>query len=80
MKEKPSAGSPFFGAFPSDCMSKATKQVNVHFFIHSSNSSNRNESRAGGGGGLKLARRRSVNLATFMCRLSRNFGSFILKP
>ena len=29
-------GSPFFGPFPSDRISKETKKVNVHFFIHSS--------------------------------------------
>jgi hypothetical protein len=34
VKEKPTLGSPFLGAFPSD----ATKEVNVHFSIHSSNS------------------------------------------
>ena len=39
MKEKPAACSLFFGAFPSDCIPKTTKYVNVHFFIHSSNSS-----------------------------------------
>jgi hypothetical protein len=31
--------SPFFGPFPSDCIPKATKDVNVHFFIHSRSSS-----------------------------------------
>ena len=38
MKEKPNVCSPFFGAFPSDSIPKATKEGNVHFFIHSSNS------------------------------------------
>jgi len=28
----------FFGVFPSDCILKVTKDVSVHFFIHSSNS------------------------------------------
>jgi len=37
MKEKPAVGSPFLGAFPSDCIPKATKDVNVHFSVHSSN-------------------------------------------
>ena len=32
MKEKPVAGSPFFGAFPSDRLLKATNDVSVHFF------------------------------------------------
>jgi len=31
-------GCPFCGVFPSDRLQKATKDVNVHFFIHSSNS------------------------------------------
>jgi hypothetical protein len=35
VKEKPTVGSPFFGAFPPDHISKATKDDNVHFFIHS---------------------------------------------
>jgi hypothetical protein len=38
MKEKPTAGSPFVGASPSDRIRKTTKYVNVLFFIHSSNS------------------------------------------
>ena len=38
MKEKPTVGSPFFGAFPSDRNHEATKDVSVHFFIHSRNS------------------------------------------
>jgi hypothetical protein len=38
VKEKPTDGSPFFGFFPSDRSPKATKDINVHFFIHSSNS------------------------------------------
>jgi len=37
MKEKPAVGSPFLGAFPSGRIPKATKDVNVHFSIHSSN-------------------------------------------
>jgi hypothetical protein len=37
MKKKPTVGSPFFGAFPSDRSPKTTKDVSVHFFIHSSN-------------------------------------------
>jgi hypothetical protein len=36
VKEKPTVGSPFFEAFPSDRMPKAMKVVNVHFFIHCS--------------------------------------------
>jgi len=38
MKEKPIGGSPFFWAFFSDHILKVTKDVNVHFFIYSSNS------------------------------------------
>ena len=38
MKGKPIVGSPFFGAFSSDCIPKTTKGVNVQLFIHSSNS------------------------------------------
>ena len=38
MNEKPSDGSQFFGAFPSNRIPKATKDVNVHFFTHSNNS------------------------------------------
>jgi len=38
VKEKPSVGSQFFGAFPSDRIPKAKKGVNVYYvFIHSSN-------------------------------------------
>ena len=37
-KEKPTVGSLFFGVFPSDLFSKATKDVNVHSFIRRSNS------------------------------------------
>jgi len=37
VKEKPSAGSPFLRAFPSDCNPKAMKDVNIHYFIHGSN-------------------------------------------
>jgi hypothetical protein len=29
--------SPFFRSFPSDCFPKAAKDVDVHFFIDSSN-------------------------------------------
>jgi hypothetical protein len=35
VKEKPTAGSPFFGAFPSARIPNTTKDVSVHFFIHS---------------------------------------------
>ena len=38
VKEKLTVGSPLFGAFPSDRNPKATKDVTVHFFTHSSNS------------------------------------------
>jgi hypothetical protein len=38
VKEKPTVGSPFSGAFHSDHIPEATKDVNVHFFIHSTNS------------------------------------------
>jgi hypothetical protein len=38
MKEKSSVGSPYFGAFPSDRIPRATNVVSVYFFIHSSNS------------------------------------------
>jgi hypothetical protein len=34
VKQKPSAGSPFFETFPSDPIPKTTKGVNVHLFIH----------------------------------------------
>ena len=37
MEEKPTVGSQFFGAFPSDRIPKATKDVNVNFFIHNGN-------------------------------------------
>ena len=33
MKEKSTVGFPFFGEFSSDCIVKATKYVNRHFFI-----------------------------------------------
>jgi len=33
VKEKPTVGCQFFWAFPSDRILKATKGVNVHFFI-----------------------------------------------
>jgi hypothetical protein len=35
VKMKPTLDSPIFGLFPSDRIPKATKEVNVHFFIHS---------------------------------------------
>jgi len=35
VQEKPTAGSPVFEAFPSDRISKATKDINILFFIHS---------------------------------------------
>jgi hypothetical protein len=38
--EKTTAGSLFFGAFPFDRVHKATKDINVHFYIHDSDSSN----------------------------------------
>jgi hypothetical protein len=31
VKEKPTVDSPFFGAFPSDCIAKAKKDVDVNF-------------------------------------------------
>ena len=37
VKEKRTIGSPFFGVFPSDHISKAMKYANIHV-IHSSNS------------------------------------------
>jgi len=37
VKEKPVFGSPFFEAFPSDHISKDTKNFSTHFFIRSSN-------------------------------------------
>jgi hypothetical protein len=37
LKEKPNAGSPYFGAFPSDHIPKATKDVSVLFYVQSSN-------------------------------------------
>ena len=37
VKERPTVGSPFFGTFPSDRNPRATNDVNVRFFIHSSN-------------------------------------------
>ena len=33
MKEKPTVGSPFFGAFPSDGIPKLMNDVNVHFLF-----------------------------------------------
>jgi len=38
VKEKPDASSPYFREIPSDCISQATKDVNVQFFNNSSNS------------------------------------------
>jgi hypothetical protein len=38
VREKPTVGSSFLGEFPSDRITKATKDVNVHNFIHNSNS------------------------------------------
>jgi hypothetical protein len=35
VKEKATFGSPFYGAFPSDLIPKATKDVNIYFFIYS---------------------------------------------
>ena len=35
MKKKSTVDSPFFGTFSSDGVPKATKDVTVHFFIHS---------------------------------------------
>jgi hypothetical protein len=35
VKKKPTVGSPFFGAFSSDLIPKATKDVDVRFLIHS---------------------------------------------
>jgi hypothetical protein len=37
VKEKSTVGSPFFGAFPSDRILSAAKDVNVNVFIHCSN-------------------------------------------
>jgi len=38
VKEKLTVGFQIFGAFPSDSIRKAIKDVNVHSFIHSKNS------------------------------------------
>jgi hypothetical protein len=38
MKDKPTVGFPYFGAFPSDRIPKAIKDSNEYIFIHSSNS------------------------------------------
>ena len=37
MKEKPTVGSPSFGAISSDRIPKVTKEVNMHVFINNSN-------------------------------------------
>jgi hypothetical protein len=37
VKEEPNICSPCFGVFPSDRIPTVTKDVNVSFFIHSSN-------------------------------------------
>jgi len=34
MKEKLTVSPQFFGVFPTDRVSKVTKDVNIHFFIH----------------------------------------------
>ena len=39
LKEKPAVDSPCFGAFPSNPIPNATKDANVHFFTHITNSS-----------------------------------------
>jgi hypothetical protein len=36
MKAKPTVGFPFFGVFPSGRIPKTTKDVSVHFFVHTS--------------------------------------------
>ena len=36
VRKKPTVGFPFFGVFSSDRTPKAMKDMNVHFFIHSS--------------------------------------------
>jgi hypothetical protein len=38
VKEKPTVDSPFFGAFPSDRIPKAMKNISIHLFIYSNNS------------------------------------------
>jgi hypothetical protein len=38
VKEKPTIGSPFFGAFPSGRISKATKDASIYFCIRARNS------------------------------------------
>ena len=40
MEEKSTVVSTFFGAFPSYCFPKATKDIIAHFFIRSRNSCN----------------------------------------
>jgi len=37
VKKKPTAGSPFFVSFLFDRIVKTTKDVSVHFFMHSNN-------------------------------------------
>jgi hypothetical protein len=34
VREQPTVGSPYFGSFASDRIPKATKDVNIHFFIY----------------------------------------------
>jgi len=47
VKNKPIVGSPFSGAFPSDRIPKATKDVSVHFLTEISNSSKLNRPSVG---------------------------------
>jgi len=43
MEEKPNVGSPFCGTFPSDRIPKVTKDLHVHFLIHSTSSCKLNQ-------------------------------------